>query len=355
MSKYLSEKYQALEAYTPGEQPRDMRYVKLNTNESPYPPAPGVVEAAQKEAARLQLYSDPVCADLRDALAACHGVNRANVFVSNGSDDILNFAFMAFAGGDVPAVFPEISYGFYPVYAALHGIQARPVPLKADFSIDPEDYYGCGGFVAIANPNAPTGMALTRRQIEGIVRTNLGHVVLVDEAYVDFGAESCLPLVEKYENLLVVRTFSKSRSLAGARLGYAIAQEGLVADLERIKYSTNPYSVNRMTLAAGIASLKRDDFNLENCRRVIATREQTVRELSALGFEVLPSQANFVFARRAGIDGGLLYRELKARGVLVRHFDSPLIRDFLRITIGTDAEMAVLLTKIKEILSELRV
>lgn len=350
MSQYLSEKYRRLEAYTPGEQPRDMRYVKLNTNESPYPPAPGVVEAAAKEAARLQLYSDPVCADLRDTLAACHGVQRENVFVSNGSDDILNFAFMAFAGDGVPAVFPEISYGFYPVYAALHGIEARPVPLRADFSIDPADYFDCGSFVAIANPNAPTGMALTRDQIVGIVKANPKHVVLVDEAYVDFGAESCLELVDKYDNLLVVRTFSKSRGLAGARLGYAVAQAGVIADLERIKYSTNPYSVNRMTLAAGIASLKRDDYNRANCQRVIETREATVARLEAMGFEVLPSLANFVFARRAGTDGAWLYRELKARGVLVRHFDAPRIRDFLRITIGTDAEMDVLFIKLKEIL-----
>ena len=350
MSKYLSAKYQTLEAYTPGEQPRDMRYVKLNTNESPYPPAPGVVEAAQKEAARLQLYSDPVCADLRDALAERYGVKRANVFVSNGSDDILNFAFMAFAGGDVPAFFPDISYGFYPVYAALHGIEAHPVPLKDDFSIDPADYLDCGGFIAIANPNAPTGMALARDQVEAIVKANPGHVVLIDEAYVDFGAESCLPLVGKYDNLLVVQTFSKSRGLAGARLGFAIAREGIISDLERIKYSTNPYSVNRMTLAAGIASLKRDDYNAGNCRLVMATREASVKRLEALGFEVLPSQANFVFARKPGTDGGWLYRELKARGVLVRHFDAPRIRDYLRITIGTDAEMDTLMLKLEEII-----
>lgn len=350
MSEYLSEKYQALEAYTPGEQPRDMRYVKLNTNESPYPPAPGVVEAAAKEAARLQLYCDPVCAELRDALAARYGVKRENVFVSNGSDDILNFAFMAFAGGGVPAVFPDISYGFYPVYAALHGIEARPIPLKDDFSIDPADYEGCGGFVAIANPNAPTGMVLSLDQVERVVKSNPGRVVLIDEAYVDFGAESCLPLVEKYDNLLVVRTFSKSRGLAGARLGFAIAREPLIADLEKIKYSTNPYSVNRMTLAAGIASLARDDYNAENCRRVMATREASVARLRELGFEVLPSQANFVFARKPGTDGAALYQALKKRGVLVRHFDSPRIRDFLRITIGTDAEMDVLMVKLREIL-----
>ena len=352
MSRFLSDQYQRLEAYTPGEQPRDMRYVKLNTNESPYPPAPGVVEAAAKEAARNQLYSDPVCADLRDALARRYGVRRSNVFASNGSDDILNFAFMAFAGSGVPACFPEISYGFYPVYAALHGIEARPIPLKDDFSIDPADYAGLDGFIAIANPNAPTGMALTRAQVEAIVAANPNHVVLIDEAYVDFGAESSLPLIERYDNLLVVQTFSKSRSLAGARLGFAIAQEELIADLEKLQYSTNPYSVNRMTLAAGIASLERDDYNADNCRRVVQTRANTARRLEALGFEVLPSLANFVFARKPGVDGGWLYRELKKRGVLVRHFDAPRIADFLRITIGADAEMDALFLKLNEILNE---
>lgn len=350
MSNYLSAKYQSLEAYTPGEQPRDMRYVKLNTNENPYPPAPGVVEAVRKEAACAQLYSDPVCADLRDALAARYGVRRENVFVSNGSDDILNFAFMAFAGCGVPACFPDISYGFYPVYAALHGLETRVIPLREDFSIDPKDYENLGGFIAIANPNAPTGMALTRAQIEDIVRSNPGNVVLIDEAYVDFGAESCLPLIEIYDNLLVVQTYSKSRSLAGARLGFAFAQPGLIADLERIKYSTNPYSVNRMTLAAGIAALEADDYNADNCRRVMATRERSVSRLEEMGFEVLPSQANFVFARRPGVDGETLYLELKKRGVLVRHFTAPRIADFLRITIGTDAEMETLFIKLAEIL-----
>ena len=355
MSRYLSKKYQPLEAYTPGEQPRDMRYVKLNTNECPYPPAPGVVEAVQREAARLQLYSDPTCADLRDALAARYGVRRENVYAANGSDDILNFAFMAFAGDGAPAFYPDISYGFYPVYAALHGCASRVVPLRDDFSIDPADYANLGGFIAIANPNAPTGMALTCAQIEDILRTNRDHVVLIDEAYVDFGAESCLPLVDAYDNLLVVRTYSKSRSLAGARLGFAIAQPGLIADLERIQYSTNPYSVNRMTQAAGIASLAADAYNAENCRRIAATRARTVERLTAMGFEVLPSLANFVFARKPGVDGNQLYLELKRRGVLVRHFTAPRIADFLRITIGTDAEMEVLFVKIGEVFAELSV
>ena len=352
MSRYLSEKYQSLEAYVPGEQPRDMRYIKLNTNESPYPPSPGVSEAVNAQTGQLQLYSDPVCADLRDALAARYGVARENVFVSNGSDDILNFAFMAFAGGDVPAYFPDISYGFYKVYAALHGIRFRRIPLRDDFSIDPEDYCGLDGFIAIANPNAPTGAALSMAQIERILQANPGHVVLIDEAYVDFGAESCLPLTAKYDNLLVVQTFSKSRSMAGARLGYAIAQPGLIADLDLIKYSTNPYNVNRMTLAAGIAALREDEYNMDNCRRIIATREATARRLAEMGFEMPPSKANFLFARHPGTDGGMLYRELKKRGVLVRHFDAPRISDYLRISIGTPGQMEVLLGALADILGQ---
>ena len=350
MSRFLNDKYQALQVYTPGEQPRDMQYVKLNTNENPYPPAPGVAEAIAEEARRLELYSDPVCADLRDALAVRYDVSRENVYVSNGSDDILSFAFMAFAGNGVKAFFPDISYGFYRVYADLYGVDYRCIPLREDYSIAPEDYHGLGGFIAIANPNAPTGMAICRSAVEGIVRSNPDHVVLVDEAYVDFGAESCLPLIRRYDNLLAVRTFSKYRGLAGARLGFAIASAGLIADLDRIKYSTNPYNVNRMTLAAGAASLAADAYNEENRRRIIETRELTVHRLSALGFEVLPSCANFVFARHPGTDGGMLYRELKKRGVLVRHFDVPRIRDFLRITIGTPDQMQVLFSAIIDIL-----
>ena len=350
MSRYLSSRYQSFEVYTPGEQPRDMQYVKLNTNENPYPPAPGVVEAAAAEAGRLQLYCDPVCAALRDALAERCSVKRENVFVSNSSDDILNFAFMAFGGTGPRVYFPDISYGFYKVFADLHGHPYRTIPLREDFTIEPSDYFGLDGFIAIANPNAPTGIALTRAQVEGIVKSNPDHVVLIDEAYVDFGAESCVPLTAVYDNLLVTQTYSKSRSMAGARLGFAIASKGLIQDLDRIKYSTNPYSVNRMTQAAGIASLNADDYNMDNCRRIIETRRQTALRLEGMGFEVLPSSANFLFARKSGVDGGWLYRELKARGVLVRHFDAPRICGYLRITIGTPEQMDVLFEKLEQIL-----
>ena len=344
MSRYLIDKYQTLEAYVPGEQPRDMQYVKLNTNENPYPPAPGVVEAVQAEAGRLQLYSDPVCVELRDALAARYGVKRQNVFVSNGSDDILNFAFMAF--GSPRAYFPDISYGFYPVYAELHGIEAHPIPLRKDFSIDPTDYMALDGFIAIANPNAPTGMALGKAQIEDILCANPDHVVLIDEAYVDFGAESCVELTARYDNLLVVQTYSKSRSMAGARLGFSIANEGLIADLEKIKFSTNPYSINRMTLAAGLATLKADDYCADCCRKVIQTREKVSEELRKIGLTVLPSKANFIFVRCPGRTGKEIYTGLRTKGILVRYWDTPRIRDYVRITIGTPDQMDLLIDQL---------
>ena len=344
MSRYLIDKYQTLEAYVPGEQPRDMQYVKLNTNENPYPPAPGVVEAVQAEAGRLQLYSDPVCVELRDALAARYGVKRQNVFVSNGSDDILNFAFMAF--GSPRAYFPDISYGFYPVYAELHGIEAHPIPLRKDFSIDPTDYMALDGFIAIANPNAPTGMALGKAQIEDILCANPDHVVLIDEAYVDFGAESCVELTARYDNLLVVQTYSKSRSMAGARLGFSIANEGLIADLEKIKFSTNPYSINRMTLAAGLATLKADDYCADCCQKVIQTREKVSEELRKIGLTVLPSKANFIFVRCPGRTGKEIYTGLRTKGILVRYWDTPRIRDYVRITIGTPEQMDLLIDQL---------
>ena len=350
MSRYLIDRYQTLEVYTPGEQPRDMQYVKLNTNESPYPPSPAVIEAASAEAGRLELYSDPTCAALRDAIAGRYNVARENVYVSNGSDDILNFAFMAFAGQGGKACFPDISYGFYKVYGDLHGADYQTVPLRDDFSIDPADYFGRDGMVVIANPNAPTGMALSRSDIEAVVRANPGHVVLIDEAYVDFGAESCVGLVKQYDNLLVAQTFSKSRSMAGARLGFAIANAGLIADLDRIKYTTNPYNVNRMTLAAGAAAIADDAYYMANCRRIEQTREQTAARLSALGFTVLPSKANFLFAKSDRMGGMDLYLELKRRGVLVRHFEAPRIRDFNRITVGTPEQMDALIRHIEQIL-----
>ncbi len=350
MSSFFTKRYAALEPYTPGEQPQDMQYVKLNTNESPFPPSPGVAAAVAAECARLQLYSDPESRKLTEKLAEVYGVKPEQVLMTNGSDEILNFAFMAFADEERPLVFPDISYGFYPVFAQLNHIPYEEIPLKEDFSIDPADYCGGGKTVVLANPNAPTGMSLSLQQIEQIVAGNPDGVVIVDEAYVDFGGESAVCLVDRYENLLVTGTFSKSRSMAGARLGFGIGNAALIRDLNTIKYSTNPYNVNRMTSAAGIAALEENEYYLANCRVIMANREYTAEALRALGFEVLPSCANFIFARRPGVDGGELYRSLKARGILVRHFDKPRIRDFLRISIGTREQMERFVEGVKQCL-----
>ncbi len=354
MSRFLNAQYCSLEAYTPGEQPTDMKYVKLNTNESPFPPSEGVLRAVnESEVSRLNLYPDPTCGALKDAIASLYGVGRGNVFVSNGSDDILNFFFMAFCNGDShPVKFPEISYGFYSVYAELYGTKYTRVPLNGDFTLNISDYMGNDANVVIANPNAPTGLALTKSEVERIVVANPDRVVLIDEAYVDFGAESSVELTDRYANLIVVCTYSKSRSMAGARLGFAIANEELISDLEKIKYSTNPYNINRLTMLAGIAAIGDNDYYMENCKRVKENREYTQAKLRALGFECTDSKANFIFARSKEISGEKLYKELKARGVLVRHFSAAAICDYNRITVGTREQMDILLEKIKEIIRE---
>ena len=351
MSRFLKETYQALEAYTPGEQPRDMAYIKLNTNESPFPPAPSVVAAMTAEdVEQLRLYSDPTGKRLKEKLAALYGVEPENIFLSNGSDDILNFAFMAFPGRK-GARFPDVTYGFYPVYAELHGVAYEEVPLKEDFSLDYQDYCGADALVVIANPNAPTGRSIPVWQIEEILKSNPDSVVVIDEAYVDFGGESCYPLIAKYENLLVVRTYSKSRCMAGARLGYAIGAAGLIADLEKIKFSTNPYNINRLTMKLGEVTVDAEAYYQEKCAETIRVRQWTAKQLEALGFTVLPSDANFLFARSARVDGGTLYLELKKRGILVRHFSKEKIKDFNRITIGTMEQMEKLIQTVGEILS----
>ena len=350
MSRFFSERFRGLDPYTPGEQPRDMVYTKLNTNESPFPPCEAVVKAAAEAAAALQLYPDPDCKALTEALANTYGVSPDRVIVNNGSDETLYFAFLAYCDRSHPAAFPDITYGFYPVFAELLGIPYEEIPLKEDLTVDLERFCGIGKTVFIANPNAPTGITLTPDEIEKLLISNPDNVVVVDEAYVDFGAESAVRLTDRYENLLVVQTFSKSRSLAGGRLGFGIGNEKLIADLNAIKYSTNPYNINRMTAAAGLASLANDEINKANCRTVRENRAYTVKALEALGFACTPSKANFIFVKNDKIDGKTLYLELKKRGVLIRHFEKPRIRDYNRITIGSRGQMDILLTKIKEIL-----
>ncbi len=351
MSRFLRSDFCHLDVYTPGEQPRDKSYIKLNTNESPFPPSPGVQKAAAEQAQSLQLYSDPECTALRQTAAKQYGLKAENIFCGNGSDEVLNFAFMAFCDASKGIAFPNISYGFYPVFGNLYGLDCTQIPLHEDFSIAPEDYLNLNKNIVLANPNAPTGMLLRVAQIRSILDANRGNVVIIDEAYIDFGGESCVPLIEEYDNLLVVQTFSKSRSLAGARLGFGFAQKAIIDDLNRVKYSTNPYNINRLTLAAGEAALNEQSYYDANCRIIMENRQWTTDALQALGFEVLPSAANFIFARTNQIDGEALYRALKEKGILVRHFSKEQISDFIRITIGTAQQMQALVDAIREILN----
>ncbi len=351
MSKFLDERYSTLAAYVPGEQPQDKKYIKLNTNESPYPPSEAVLRAVNSSQTELlRLYPDPDGRVLTKKLADYYGVNTSQVFLANGSDDILNFAFMAYGANGRKSYFADITYGFYSVFANLHLSDYTEIPLKEDFTIDVDEFCGVDGIVFIANPNAPTGIALTLDEVERIVSTNKENVVVIDEAYVDFGAESAVSLVNKYNNLLVVQTYSKSRSMAGARLGFAIGSEEIINDLHKLRYSTNPYNINRLTLVAGEKTIDTQSYYDDNCKKIISSRQYTEAELKKLGFEVLPSKANFIFAQTDAIDGGELYLKLKERGILVRHFTSERIKIFNRITIGTQEQMEILVKTIKDIL-----
>lgn len=352
MSRFFSDKYAALTPYTPGEQPKTMQYVKLNTNESPFPPSPAAIQLLNEEAMKMQLYSDPQCTELVSTAAEYFDVSEREILFTNGSDEILNFAFMAFCDADHPIVFSDITYGFYPVFAQLNNIPYETIPLMEDFSIRVEDYIGIGKNICIANPNAPTGMTISLSDIERILESNPNNVVIIDEAYVDFGGESAVNLIHKYDNLLVTQTFSKSRSMAGARLGFGIGCEALIADLNTIKYSTNPYNINRMTMAAGVGALRDDRYFKANCAVIAENRAWTTEALRKLGFTVLDSKANFVFAKSPAVSGLRLYQQLKAKGILVRHFETVRLRDYNRITIGSMEQMKILITAIGEILEE---
>ena len=354
MSRFFSEKYQNLTPYTPGEQPKDTQYVKLNTNESPFPPSPKAQALAAEAAKNLQLYSDPECTQLVKEGAKVFGVGTDEILFTNGSDEILNFAFMAFCDESHPAVFPDITYGFYKVFAALNNVPFTQIPLQEDFSVKLADYIAVNKTVFIANPNAPTGITLTVAEIEEIIKSNPNNVVVIDEAYVDFGAESVIPLIHKYENLLVTGTFSKSRSLAGGRLGFGIGCKALIGDLNTIKYSTNPYNVNRMTMAAGVGVLQDEAYTQANCKEIIRVREWTVAKLKELGFILTDSKANFIFAKHPKAEGKEIYVNLKKKGVLVRHFDTPRLKDYNRITVGSQAQMEILIEKLVEVLEELQ-
>ena len=350
MPSFLSSKFASLEAYVPGEQPRDKAYIKLNTNESPYPPAPGVLDVISREAvADLRLYSDPTCLAARKAIADRYGVGVENVLVSNGSDESLNFLFMGFT--EPGAVFADITYGFYKVFGDLHGIPYTVIPLNEDFTIPVEKFCGAKGTMFIANPNAPTGIALTTEQIETLLQSDPNRLVVVDEAYVDFGGETVVPLIRQSNNLAVVQTFSTSRSLAGARLGFTIAPAEIITAMETLRYSTNPYNVNRLTLLAGQAAMEDEAYFRKNRQASMDARAWTKAQLEERGFTVTDSLTNFLFAKSDRIDGGELYAMLKDRGVLVRHFTSARICQYNRITVGTMAEMETLVQKIDECLA----
>ena len=351
MSRFLSPTLSAVTPYTPGEQPQDQQYIKLNTNESPYLPSPAVVAAvSEHEVEKLRLYSDPACTDLLKTAAVHFGLQPDQIMPGNGSDENLFFALRAFCDETHPLAYADITYGCYSVWCGLMHIPSHIIPLKEDFTLDPADYYGLNETIVIANPNAPTGLCLPRSAIEGILRSNPDSVVIVDEAYVDFGGESCVPLIDQYENLLVVQTFSKSRQLAGARLGLAMGNAALIADLNRVKFSLNPYNINRLTLKAGQAALEDTAYFEKTRAAIMDTRAWTMQQLTDRGFTVLDSCANFVFASTDRINGGALYKKLKENGILVRHFDAPRIENWLRITIGTPEQMQALMDAVDKIL-----
>ncbi|QLI80604.1 histidinol-phosphate transaminase [Chitinibacter fontanus] len=351
MSRFWSPVVHSLTPYTPGEQPKITNLIKLNTNENPYGPSPKAIAAMQAAVNdHLRLYPDPNGDVLKDAIAAYHGLERAQVFVGNSSDEVLAHTFQALLKHDKPLLFPDISYSFYPVYCGLYDINYRTVPLNAAFEIDTADYTD-GGAIIFPNPNAPTGILLPLAAIEALLQTHPDQVVVVDEAYVDFGGESAISLIKRYDNLLVVQTLSKSRSLAGLRVGFAVGHPDLIAGLERVKNSFNSYPLDRVALAGAVAAFEDKEYFQQTCAAINSSRDTLSTQLSALGFEVLPSNANFVFARHPKHDAAQLSQALRERAILVRHFKSPRIEQFLRISIGTDAECAALVQALREIIA----
>lgn len=352
MSKFFSSRFASLEPYVPGEQPQDMSYIKLNTNESPFDPPKEVVPVIREAARSIRLYSDPESNELRQAIADYYGLEPENVMATNGSDEALNYAFMAFCDEEHPIVFPEITYGFYPVICKLNNIPYETISLREDYTIDVREYEGLNKNICIANPNAPTGIALSLEEVEQIVRTNPDNIIIIDEAYVDFGARSAVPLLYRYDNLLITQTFSKSRSLAGGRLGFILGAKDLIADMNTLRNASNPYNINRMTAKAGIVTLRENTYFKNSCQAIQFNRRYTSRALEALGFEILPSSANFLFIRSERIGGEELYLRLKEKGVLIRHFSDPKISDWNRVTIGTKVQMDKFLAKVEEIFVE---
>lgn len=354
MSRFFVEKYNGLDPYVPGEQPKDKQYIKLNTNESPYPPTKKCAADAKFEALDCYLYNDPDNTELTKALAEYYGLEPNQVLVTSGSDQALDYAFRAFSDAEHGIVFPNVTYGFYPIFAKVNGIPYEEIPLQEDFKLNYKDYVGIGKNVVLANPNAPTSLAISRDEIEEIVKSNPDNIVLIDEAYVDFGAESAVPLIHKYDNLLVTMTFSKSRSMAGARVGYIMGNKDLIADLATLKNSTDPYNVNRMSQAMALAAIKDPSYFKNNCKAIVFDRQEVDDELSKRGFIVLPSKTNFLFVSSWEISGKELYEALKEKGILVRHFDRPDIENWIRVTIGTHNQMKKFVAAVDAILKEKR-
>lgn len=350
--RFWSPEVRELEPYVPGEQPKIQNLLKLNTNENPYPPSPKVVEAVQavlhEQADVLRLYPDPDATVLKQAIAKQQNIDVSQVFVGNGSDEVLAHIFKAFFLQDEPILYPDITYSFYPVYSQFFGTKTKEIPLNENFEIDVRDYTQPNGGVIITNPNAPTSIALSLAEIEQVLQANPDRVVVIDEAYVDFGAESAVSLINRYENLVVCQTTSKSRSLAGLRVGFAIAQSHLIAALEAVKNSFNSYPIDRFAIAAAVASLEDQAYFEEQCQKVITSREKLVRDLTELGFNVLPSKANFIFATHSQHDAGQLAQKLREQGIIVRYFNKPRINQFLRITVGTDEQNARLVQTLKQ-------
>lgn len=350
--RFWSPEVRELEPYVPGEQPKIQNLLKLNTNENPYPPSPKVVEAVQEvlheQADVLRLYPDPDATALKQAIAKQQNINVSQVFVGNGSDEVLAHIFKAFFLQDGPILYPDITYSFYPVYSQFFGTKTKEIPLNENFEIDVRDYTQPNGGVIITNPNAPTSIALSLAEIEQVLQANPDRVVVIDEAYVDFGAESAVSLINRYENLVVCQTTSKSRSLAGLRVGFAIAQTHLIAALEAVKNSFNSYPIDRFAIAAAVASFEDQAYFEEQCQKVITSREKLVRDLTELGFNVLPSKANFIFATHSQHDAGQLAQKLREQGIIVRYFNKPRINQFLRITVGTDEQNARLVQTLKQ-------
>jgi histidinol-phosphate aminotransferase len=343
MNRFWSSVVHSLSPYVPGEQPKGDGILKLNTNENPYGPSPRVLAAIASAMDRLRLYPDPSASCLRETIAAHYEVASEEVFVGNGSDEVLAHTFQALLKHDAPLLFPDITYSFYPVYCGLYGIRYEEVPLDAAMSVQIVDFRRPCSALLLPNPNAPTGIGLPRQAIEALVAEHPDQLVVIDEAYVDFGAESAVSLVARYDNLLIVQTFSKSRALAGLRVGFAIGQRPLIEALERVKGSFNSYPLDCLAIAGAVAAIEDDAWFRETRKRIIASREWLVHALSELGFEVLPSVANFVFARHCSRDGAHLAAQLRELGVLVRHFQKPRIKDFLRITVGTENQCSRLI------------